>query len=134
MDPLVPENTSFSGASHFVFAAENASTERTHTQARGRPPVSTNEAWRFRKSISQSAMTIQNRINFFKREEDRIWKGLEEVRRQAGRIEDGRARTIEKKLADKTLVQRRQEEWTVKHMQAGKIRSGIEKTREVFEK
>ena len=38
-----------------------------------------------------------------RREEDKIWKGLEDVRRQAGKIEDGRTRMLEKKLADKTV-------------------------------
>ena len=40
------------------------------------------------------------------REEEKIWRGLEEVKRQAAKIEDGRSRMLEKKLADKTLIQR----------------------------
>ncbi|CAD7976457.1 unnamed protein product [Amoebophrya sp. A25] len=88
--------------------------------------VSTNEAFRMRKSVSQSAKTIQNRINYFKREEDRIWKGLEEVRRQAGKIEDGRGRILEKKLADKTVNQRKQQDFYQRKMQVTEMRHSIE--------
>ncbi|CAD7971671.1 unnamed protein product [Amoebophrya sp. A120] len=88
--------------------------------------TSTNEAFRMRKSISQSAKTIQNRIQYFKREEDKIWKGLEEVRRQAAKIEDGRGRMLEKKLADKTLTQRRAQDYYERKMQVTSMRANLE--------
>mmetsp|Transcript_27543 Transcript_27543/g.69440 ORF Transcript_27543/g.69440 Transcript_27543/m.69440 type:complete len:330 (+) Transcript_27543:1549-2538(+) len=89
-------------------------------------PASTNEAFRMRKSISNNAKTIQNRISYFKREEDKIWKGLEEVRRQAAKIEDGRGRTLEKKLADKTLTQRRAADFYQRKMHVTEMRTTIE--------
>ena len=37
------------------------------------------------------------------REEEKIWRDLEEVRRQAAKIEDGRARAMEKRMALKQV-------------------------------
>jgi len=72
-------------------------------------PLSIREARRMRKGIETNANSIENRIKFFKREEEKIWRDLEEVRRQAAKIEDGRSRTLEKKLADKAISQVREE-------------------------
>merc|ERR1719409_1041844 len=60
---------------------------------------SVHEANRVRKAVEQNVKAIENRIRFFQREEEKIWKDLEEVRRQASMIEEGRSRTIEKKQA-----------------------------------
>lgn len=132
--------------------------------------VSTNEAFRLRKTVGQSAKAIQNRIDYFKvgqqiissstvhrvncvscqdesspvrgpmnvpailppqREEDKIWRGLEEVRRQAAKIEDGRSRMLEKKLADKTVLQRRQYEFYEKKVTAAERRTELETAKKV---
>jgi len=68
-------------------------------------PLSVHETRRIQKGIESNARSIENRIKFFKREEEKIWQDLEEVRRQAAKIEDGRSRTLEKKLADKSISQ-----------------------------
>lgn len=60
-----------------------------------------------KKAVESNARAIQNRIRFFQREEEKIWRDLEEVRRQAATIEDGKSRTLEKKLADQTIQQAR---------------------------
>lgn len=60
---------------------------------------------RAKKDIEVNARKIQNRIQFFKREEETIWRDLEEVRRQAATIEEGRSRALQKKLADRTIQQ-----------------------------
>lgn len=70
--------------------------------------MSLHEANRAKKSVETNIKTIENRIGFFKREEEKIWRDLEEVRRQAATIEDGRSRTLEKKLADRTIQQERE--------------------------
>lgn len=70
--------------------------------------MTVHEASRAKKSVEANAKAIENRIRFFKREEDKIWRDLEEVRRQASTIEEGRTRTLEKKLADKTIQQERE--------------------------
>merc|ERR1719284_1199005 len=70
--------------------------------------MSTHEVNRVRKAMESNAKAIENRIRFFKREEEKIWRDLEEVRRQASTIEEGRSRTLEKKLADRTIQQARQ--------------------------
>jgi len=69
--------------------------------------ISKHEASRAKKAAEVNAKAIQNRIRFFQREEEKIWRDLEEVRRQATTIEEGRTRTLEKKLADKTIQQER---------------------------
>lgn len=60
-----------------------------------------------KKAYQMNAKAIENRISYFKREEEKIWKDLEEVRRQAAKIEDGRGRSMEKKLAAKAIAQQK---------------------------
>merc|ERR1719409_1503537 len=74
----------------------------------GHGPMSLHEANRVKKAAESNARAIENRIKFFQREEEKIWRDLEEVRRQAATIEEGRSRTLEKKLADRTIQQARQ--------------------------
>lgn len=69
--------------------------------------MTVHEASRAKKAVETNAKAIENRINFFKREEEKIWRDLEEVRRQAATIEEGRTRTMEKKLADRAIQQER---------------------------
>lgn len=69
--------------------------------------MSLHEANRVKKAAESNARAIENRIKFFQREEEKIWRDLEEVRRQAATIEEGRSRTLEKKLADRTISQAR---------------------------
>ncbi|CAE6973357.1 unnamed protein product [Symbiodinium natans] len=61
-------------------------------------------AW---QAIDRNRKAIENRIRYFQKEEEKIWRDLEEVRRQAAAIEEGRSRTIEKKLADRAIQQER---------------------------
>jgi len=70
--------------------------------------MTVHEANRAKKTMETNVKAIENRIGFFKREEEKIWRDLEEVRRQAATIEDGRSRTLEKKLADRTIQQERE--------------------------
>merc|ERR550514_1345889 len=65
--------------------------------------VSVHEAQRMKKAFHANAKAIQNRIHYFKREEEKIWRDLEEVRRQASKIEDGRSRAMERRLATKNI-------------------------------
>jgi len=68
---------------------------------------SVHEANRAKKAVQSNVTSIENRIRFFQREEEKIWRDLEEVRRQAATIEEGRSRTLEKKLADRSIQQAR---------------------------
>merc|ERR1719299_260365 len=70
--------------------------------------MSVHEAARVKKAAASNARAIENRIKFFQREEEKIWRDLEEVRRQAATIEEGRSRTLEKKLADRVITQQRE--------------------------
>jgi hypothetical protein len=65
--------------------------------------VSVHEAQRMKKAFHANAKAIQNRIHYFKREEEKIWRDLEEVRRQASKIEDGRSRAMERRMATKNI-------------------------------
>jgi len=69
--------------------------------------ASVHDTHRAKKAVESNVNAIQNRIRFFQREEEKIWRDLEEVRRQAATIEEGRSRTLEKKLADRTIQQAR---------------------------
>jgi len=70
--------------------------------------MTVHKASRKKKEVESNVKAIENRINFFKREEEKIWRDLEEVRRQAANIEEGRSRTLEKKLADQAIQQERE--------------------------
>jgi hypothetical protein len=77
-------------------------------QSTGQPlATSVHEANRVKKAVESNVKAIENRIRFFQREEEKIWRDLEEVRRQAATIEEGRSRTLEKKLADQTVQRAR---------------------------
>jgi hypothetical protein len=65
-------------------------------------------AHRAKKAVDVNAKAIESRIRYFQREEEKIWRDLEEVRRQAATIEEGRSRTLEKKIADRTIQQERE--------------------------
>lgn len=69
--------------------------------------MTVHESSRAKKAVESNAKAIENRIRFFQREEAKIWRDLEEVRRQAATIEEGRTRTLEKKLADRTIQDQR---------------------------
>jgi len=69
--------------------------------------MTVHEASRAKKAVQGNVKAIENRINYFKREEEKIWRDLEEVRRQAATIEEGRSRTLEKKLADRAIREER---------------------------
>lgn len=73
--------------------------------------MSLHEASKVKKAVESSARAIENRIKFFQREEEKIWRDLEEVRRQAATIEEGRSRTLEKKLADHKISQFRDQDY-----------------------
>jgi len=73
----------------------------------GGATASLHEAHKVKKAVESNVKAIENRIRFFQREEEKIWRDLEEVRRQAATIEEGRSRTLEKKLADRTIQQAR---------------------------
>lgn len=70
--------------------------------------LSIHESFRAKKKVEDNCKMIENRIRYFQREEEKIWRDLEEVRRQAAMIEDGRSRKIEKNLADRTIQQERE--------------------------
>jgi hypothetical protein len=59
---------------------------------------------RMKKAAEANAQLIENRISFFQREEEKMRRDLEEVKRQASTIEDGRVRMMEKKLADRAIA------------------------------
>ncbi|CAJ1358207.1 unnamed protein product [Effrenium voratum] len=80
------------------------SNDATRTEDR---PMTVHEANRAKKAIDKNRKAIENRIRYFQKEEEKIWRDLEEVRRQAAAIEEGRSRTIEKKLADRAIQQER---------------------------
>eukprot|EP00397_Hematodinium_sp_SG-2012_P034937 GEMP01037521.1.p1 GENE.GEMP01037521.1~~GEMP01037521.1.p1 ORF type:complete len:308 (+),score=73.89 GEMP01037521.1:68-991(+) len=82
------------------------------------PHRSTNDAMRSKKLVESNARTLQNRIAYFKREEEKIWRDLEEVRRQTGKIEEGRTRATEKKLADHAILKQREHSYYQKRLSA----------------
>jgi len=93
----------------------------------GRGDLSIHESFRAKKKVEDNCKMIENRIRYFQREEEKIWRDLEEVRRQAAMIEDGRSRKIEKNLADRTIQQERELVYRQNQARAAQNRgSGIE--------
>mmetsp|Transcript_17124 Transcript_17124/g.38693 ORF Transcript_17124/g.38693 Transcript_17124/m.38693 type:complete len:329 (-) Transcript_17124:119-1105(-) len=78
------------------------------SETRDDRPMTVHEASRAKKAIDRNRKAIENRIRYFQKEEEKIWRDLEEVRRQAAAIEEGRSRTIEKKLADRAIQQEKE--------------------------
>jgi len=70
--------------------------------------MTVHQASRAKKAVEANVKAIENRIRCFQREEAKIWRDLEEVRRQAATIEEGRTRALEKKLADRTIQEQRE--------------------------
>jgi len=70
--------------------------------------LTVHEASRLKKVIESNVKAIENRIRRLQREEEKNWRDLEVVRRHAATIEEGRSRTLEKKLADRTIAQIKQ--------------------------
>lgn len=65
------------------------------------------DARRAKRSVDVDAKAIENRIRYFQKEEEKVWRELEEVRRRAAAIEGGRSRTLEKRMADRAIQQER---------------------------
>jgi len=103
-DPTAYETYQYGGSPH---GARPSSAPSGTGMSTGRG-MTVHEASRAKKAVESNAKAIENRIRFFKREEEKIWRDLEEVRRQAATIEEGRSRTLEKKLADRTIQQERE--------------------------
>jgi len=103
-EPIAYETYQFGGSPHGARPSSAPSGVGVPT-SRG---MTVHEASRAKKTVESNAKAIENRIRFFKREEEKIWRDLEEVRRQAATIEEGRGRTLEKKLADRTIQQDRE--------------------------
>jgi len=91
---------------------------RSGLSSRSGAPRSVHESLRAKKQAEDESRAIENRIRYFKREEEKIWKDLDDVRRQASKIESGRGRTIEKRLADQHL-----HEAKIKEIQEKKLRA-----------
>jgi hypothetical protein len=90
-----------------VLGEEGLSMGEAVEDSHGGATASVHEAHKVKKAVESNVKAIENRIRFFQREEEKIWRDLEEVRRQAATIEEGRSRTLEKKLADRTIQQAR---------------------------
>lgn len=75
------------------------------------PPCSAaskrHDARKVKKAVDSDAKAIENRIRYFQREEEKVWRDLEEVRRSAAVIEGGRSRALERKLTERTIQQER---------------------------
>lgn len=87
--------------------------------------LTVHEANRVKKAVDQNVKAIENRIRFFQREEEKIWKDLEEVRRQASMIEDGRSRIVEKKLADAAITQAKEVQTQANRQRAAATRQAV---------
>jgi len=83
---------------------------------------SMHEMRRMQKGYIVNCQTIENRIRFFKREEEKIWRDLEEVRRQAAKIEEGRTQAKERHFAERALNQVREQKLTENRVRASKQR------------
>lgn len=68
-------------------------------------PLSSHKLDRMQREAAMIKQTIENRIKFFNREEVKMWRDLEGVRRHAIKLEDGRIRLLEKRLAEKAIAQ-----------------------------
>eukprot|EP00820_Chromera_velia_P002961 Cvel_3226.t3-p1 / transcript=Cvel_3226.t3 / gene=Cvel_3226 / organism=Chromera_velia_CCMP2878 / gene_product=Stress response protein NST1, putative / transcript_product=Stress response protein NST1, putative / location=Cvel_scaffold126:60499-64749(+) / protein_length=391 / sequence_SO=supercontig / SO=protein_coding / is_pseudo=false len=98
-----------------MMANSEANTDNNTERTDGTRVRSIHEADRLRKAIAANTKAITNRIKYFEREEQKIWKDLEEVRRHACKIESGKTRSLEKRLAEKVKALFEQMEEKRKH-------------------
>jgi len=92
------------------------------------------ETYRSKKLAQGNAQTIKNRIAYFAREEAKIWRDLEDVRRQTGKIEDGRARKSEKDQANQSLLRRSQQLYYENRLNAARKKKDRDVIRDIHEK
>jgi len=92
--------------------------------------MTVHEASRAKKAVESNVKAVENRIRYFQREEAKIWRDLEEVRRQAATIEEGRTRGLEKKLADRAIQEQREQYFRMNQARAAATRThGAEQRR-----
>lgn len=88
--------------------------------------MTAHQAVRAKKQAEVESQAIQNRIEYFKREEEKIWKDLDAVRRRATKIEDGRGRVSEKRMVGQMLHEARVQATADNRHRAKVIRDEIE--------
>lgn len=93
--PCIPQTAPSSPVSPGECTFQSESSPKAGTSAR--------VVRRVQKGMEQNVRTVQHRINYFKREEEKIWRGLEDARRQAVKIEEGRSRLLEKETAEDAI-------------------------------
>jgi len=114
-----------------VISPATATTNESIFSQPSRSRRSTNEAYRSKKIAEANARQIQNRISYFKREESKIWRDLEEVRRQTGKIDDGRSRQSEKKQADSAIMAQREHSYYQKRLSAAEQKNRRDSLRRI---
>jgi hypothetical protein len=91
--------------------------------------LSTHELRRVQKVTEQNVQAVESRIKYFRREEEKIWRDLEEVRRQASKIEEGRMRQYEKREADQAVAQNKQHYVAQNQIRVSKLKQDKDRRR-----
>lgn len=91
--------------------------------------LSTHELKRVQKVTEQNVQAVESRIKYFRREEEKIWRDLEEVRRQASKIEEGRMRQYEKREADQAVAQNKQHSVAQNQIRVSKLKQEKDRRR-----
>lgn len=96
--------------------ASGASTPRdaTNWEMERWTNVTAHESTRIKKAAERSQQLIKSRIRYLAREEEKQWRTLEDVRRRAVIIEDGRQRYVEKKVAHRQIQTAKEREFVLK--------------------
>lgn len=84
------------------------------------------KADRARKVAESNAKSIENRIRYFQREEERLWRDVEEVRRQATIREKGKAREAERREASQAIQEIREQHLEEKRSRANQTKKMLE--------
>ncbi|KAF4661146.1 54S ribosomal protein L2 mitochondrial [Perkinsus chesapeaki] len=69
--------------------------------------LSLSDTCRLQRSVEADKQALKSRIAYFKREEEKIWRNLDEVRRHAKKLEQGRASAMERRQSLRELERAR---------------------------
>lgn len=111
-----------------VASGTSRGTEDATTASEGGRRLSSFSADRAKKSAEDCAQSIENRIRYFQLQEERIWRDIEEVRRQAHIRENGKARAAEKKVAARAIQHGRDAQFEEKRSRANQTRKMLDES------
>lgn len=91
------------------------------------------ESDRAKKAAEVNAKSIEARIRNYQREEERIWREIDDLRRKASIREHGKVRAAEKRIAAQTIQEGRELQFEEKRAKANQTKKMLEESAQKME-